>query len=213
MRLRRTPPRRLDDRTVEALLAGRAPLDARPDLQPLADALTLLAAQRPATAPASERLERMLTEGVHPVTAPLRTGPVLPEVRRTTHWRAGLATLAALATVSAGLVGAASANALPAPAQRAVAYVVEALSPLTLPVPKKDAPTAPATRAPKASPRPTDRPAPTAAATASPRPKPAPSPRLSGSDVVVLPPPSAEPDASAESSPSAEPEPSPTDEP
>ena len=207
MRLRRTP-RSLDDRTVEALLAGRT--TNRPELQPLAEVLTLMSAQRPAQAPASERLERMFAEGVHPITVPLKTAPA-PASRRTA--RASLAALAAVATVAAGLVGAASANALPAPAQRAVAYVIAALSPLTVPQPADDtpAPTPTPTATHRATTAPTPAPRPTRSPAASPRPS------LHGPDVVVLPPPTPDPDPSAEPSadvePAPEPSPDPTDEP
>jgi hypothetical protein len=217
MRLRRTPTRRLDDPTVEALLRGRPPID-RPELRPLTDALSEITALRPARAPASARLERMFDEGVHPITVPLAAAEVVSAPRHATPWRAGLATMAALITVAAGLVGAASANALPAPAQRAVAYVVEALTPLSVPTPHDGQPSVttptraplPSTATPSIG---TSSAAPTRSAppASSPRVAPTPSPRLHGPDVVVLPPPTADPEPSTD--PEAEPTPSPTDQP
>lgn len=204
--------RGLDDRVVEAVLAGRTPAD-RPELAELAELLLQARTAAPTEPPAaSERLTAIFDKGVVPVVVPLRTGPVLPAARRTTGtgWRVALLGTAAIAAV----LIAAEANALPAPAQTAVANVVEAITPLTVPRPAKAVKPAQPVQQPGPSLAP--RVGPTRPVAPRPRPQhvvspgPSPSARLVGPDVVILPPPSAEPTIE-EATP--EPEPAPEESP
>ncbi len=200
--------RDLDDRVVETLLSGHTPA-ARPELAALAELLQEARATTPEAGPnPSERLAAIFDKGVVPVVVPLRTGPVVTAPHRAptgAAWRVALMGTAAIAAV----LIAAEANTLPAPAQTAVANVVEALTPLTLPRPA----TPPTTPLP-----PTPSVAPKVVATRAPAPKPQPqhatsprpsaSPRLVGPDVVILPPPSAQPSDQPSTEPSPAPDPS-----
>ena len=122
-----TPFRRpLDDDAVEALLSGRAVTGE----QALGDALSVLRSSVERVDP-SAALAAMLASGVSPA-APAGVRPVVPGRR----W--ALRSAVALAAVSASLLGAASANALPGPLQRAVDALVETVTPLELPGPLGD---------------------------------------------------------------------------
>lgn len=142
----------LSERDSDALLAGRAPA-GHDDLQ---SALALLrsAVAVPAPPP-NAALSVVLRDGLVGPSA-VAAVPVSPWRRRTA--RAAVAVTAALSTT----LLAATANALPAPVQTAVADVVVALTPLELPRPGDDA---------GRSPRPSDEPAP---AGTVPTPSPAP---------------------------------------
>ena len=126
MRRRRT----LDDRSAEALLSGRA-VDGEPELTAFVAALS---AEAVAVEP-SIGLAILLAEGFVP---DVTTVPVaIPRAARPGVRRWALqASLGAAACVAVS-VGAA-ANDLPAPVQRTVANVVEALTPLTVPRPAED---------------------------------------------------------------------------
>jgi hypothetical protein len=116
-------PAPLDDRVVEALLAGR-PVPGHDDLH---DVLALLRATVVDAAPApSPALAAALEHGI----AAFPARDVAPRGRR---W-AVRAAVAATVTAAMGLT-AASASALPAPVQSAVADVVGALTPFELPRP------------------------------------------------------------------------------
>lgn len=115
------PP--LDDRAAEALLAGRV-VPGWDDLSAAVGIVRNLAAG-PAPAPRPE-LARVLEAGLSPVPAPT------PHVRRV-PWAARLAVgVAAFAGVA---LSAATANALPAQIQDAVADAVDAVTPFQLPRP------------------------------------------------------------------------------
>jgi hypothetical protein len=159
-----TPRRhRLDDRSADALLSGRAVAD-----EPALTAFVAQVQSRAAEAPApSAELAAMLEHGV-PAEArvTVATPVVAPPARRAVSWtRYALVGTAALA----GLLGAGAANALPAPAQRAVADVVEWVTPLHLPRPAADEPT-PAV-VPSSTPTPSQAATPAPAATRSPEPE------------------------------------------
>lgn len=144
--------RRLTEREQDALLRG-----------PLAGFVTeveSLAAELPVPSPA---LYAMISEGLEPDPTLV---PILPPVRRSRAW---LVPVPLTALVLAGTVGAASANALPAPAQRVVSDTVAAFTPIHLPKPAAKprptpavvpttAPVAPATAAPSEDPKPTHTP-------------------------------------------------------
>ena len=120
---RRLFSRPLDDSATDALIAGRAV----PGEQALGDALAVLRSSVEVVEP-SAALAAMLAAGVTPMApAVVRTGG--PRRR----W--ALRSVVALAAVSASLLGAASANALPGPLQRAVSGLVKTLTPLELPAP------------------------------------------------------------------------------
>jgi hypothetical protein len=126
MRRRRT----LDDRSAEALLSGRA-VDGEPELTAFIAALSAQAV----AAPPSVALATLLADGFVPdaATAPLAV-PHSPRVG-VRRW-ALQASLGAAACVALGI--GAAANDLPAPVQRTVADVVEALTPLTVPRPAQE---------------------------------------------------------------------------
>lgn len=122
------PLPRLDDRAVEALLAGRAV----PGWDDLVDAVGVLRndATSPAPAPRHD-LALVLEAGLPQVSAPAPAGRRVP-------WAARLAVGIAAST---GLVlSAATANALPRPVQDAVADAVDAVTPFQLPRPATAAP-------------------------------------------------------------------------
>ena len=90
--------------------------------------------------PPSTELAAFLATGFVPAPGALSTGVAAQASRR--RWR--VRTAAALAVVLASLLGAASANALPAPVQGAVAEAVAAFTPFVLPRPAPDDQQAPA---------------------------------------------------------------------
>jgi hypothetical protein len=159
-----TPRRhRLDDRSADALLSGRAVAE-EPELSAFVAQVQSLAAD--AAAPSAE-LAAMLEHGV-PAEArvTVATPVVAAPARRAVSWtRYALVGTAALA----GLLGAGAANALPAPAQRAVADVVGWITPLHLPRPAGDEP-AP-TVVPSSTPTPSRAATPEPATTRSPEPE------------------------------------------
>ena len=114
------PRAALDDRVVEALLAGR-PVAGE---AALTAAIGMLRAGEEQPVP-SAALARLLASGVTPL-------PVAPAVApgRAVSWlvRGGVA----LGVVMTSLVGAAAAQALPAPLQRGVTAVVETLTSIDL---------------------------------------------------------------------------------
>lgn len=126
--------RRLDDRRTDALLRGRR-VEGEPALS---DLVTELRALGESAAPApSEALAAMLADGVRRedrvVVAPGEQ-PVVPEVSAADRRpvRAGWA-LTGMAAAAVAVVGTAQANALPTPAQDAVATAVGWITPLELP--------------------------------------------------------------------------------
>lgn len=125
MDLRRPEPP-LDDRTVEALLAGR---DV-PQHEDIAGALTLLRAAGEGPAPAATaRLAELLAAGFDPAVV-----SVTAAARQRRSWP--LRVTLTLAAAAMTTLGAASANALPAPAQSAIAGVMGAITPFELPRPQ-----------------------------------------------------------------------------
>lgn len=147
------PASQVDERTAERLLSG-APLgtdDA--GLLQLAAALAALRAQLPTEAPAPRgELAAMLEAGL-PAMTPARSGAGLHRRRV-----AALSALTGLG-LAAGLVGAGAAAALPPSLQRAVADVVETLTPFRLPDPGPDS------RDPFTRPTPSSTPVPSPAVT------------------------------------------------
>ena len=134
-----TPRRRIDDRTADALLSGRA-VEGEPELSALVGQLRSLA-DLPAPAP-SAALAAMLENGLDPASQALDAATPAPPmaypaaVSWRTRTRALPLQLSLAGTAGLALVlGAAAAGALPAPAQTAVADVVEAVTPLHLPRP------------------------------------------------------------------------------
>lgn len=115
---------RPDDRTAEALLTGRSPA-SEPALSAfVGDVLAAIPTEAP---PPSAELAAMLESGLVGAPAVL---PAALSRRRARTWRnVGIGTAAALGLV----ISAGAANALPAPAQNAVADVVNAFSPVDLP--------------------------------------------------------------------------------
>lgn len=155
-----TPPdddrgmkRRMTEREQDALLRG--------PLAGFVAEVESLAAELPVPSPA---LYAMISEGLEPDPA---LAPVLPRVRRSRAW---LVPVPVTALVLAGTVGAASADALPAPAQRVVSDTVASFTPIHLPKPAAkhtqrptpvETPTAPvvaATAEPSEDPKPTHTP-------------------------------------------------------
>lgn len=117
------PATGFDDGTVEALLAGNRAA-GEPQLEAVLAELRRLgagAAPRP-----SEALIAAFDHG-------LTLAPALPARRSRRRVAAGVA--AAVTLLFGSIVGAAAANALPGTAQRAVAAVVERLTPIKLPRP------------------------------------------------------------------------------
>lgn len=123
----------LDERTIEALLSGRA-VEGEPELSSFVQQFHALAdapAPRPSTA-----LAALLEDGLLP--SPRRVPLVLDReprsaLARPRFWVPQLA-MGSVACFSL-VVAAAAGNQLPAPAQSAVASVVDAVTPLTLPRP------------------------------------------------------------------------------
>lgn len=150
---------RLDDRSIDALLSGRA-VSGEPDLAAFVARVRALPPESPLP---SGELAAMLEHGVPPEV--LDRSPVLlpAPAHRAVSWRYALVSLAAGVTA---VVGAGAANALPAPAQRAVADVVNWVTPLELPKPDADedspavAPTRTPSPEPSSSSHETSRPAP-----------------------------------------------------
>jgi hypothetical protein len=171
-------PRELDDRAADRLLGGRG-VEEEPALTAfIAELAASITAAAPAPSPA---LAAMLEHGV-----PVEPVAAVPPRPRAVSWRYALVSLAAgLATV----VGAGAANALPAPAQRAVADVVGWLTPLDLPQPGADqdqpavTPTSTPSPARSAEPATTARPVPVT----SPSPEPSEGPGHDGTDVRETP--------------------------
>lgn len=118
----------LDERATDALLAGRSVPGESALSALVADVLALLDA--PAPVP-SAALAELLVDGLVPDTALL---PTLPRQARRPRLLPIPLAAGALA-VAGGLFGAATANALPPPAQRIVSDTVGTLTPLHLPRP------------------------------------------------------------------------------
>jgi hypothetical protein len=145
-----TARRDLDDSTADALLAGRD-VQAEPALSSLMGALRALA-DGPAPAPSSA-LASLLEGGFE---APTQVLPVAPSPRswRARTWALPLQLSMGVAAALGLILGAAAANELPAPAQTAVADVVEAVTPLSVPRPvKHPTPAVTPTPTPSASPQ------------------------------------------------------------
>jgi hypothetical protein len=142
--------RPLPDRDADALLRGR-PVEGEPALSGFVSELMA----RQETPVPNAALSALLEGGLVPDTSPV----VMPTRRRSWRLPAQIA-LGGVASLSL-VFGAASANALPAPAQAAVADVVEAVTPLHVPRPAAKptpkpvvtpSPRPTATRAPNATP-------------------------------------------------------------
>lgn len=135
---RRVNQRAWTPRAVEDLLHGHPGSD--PDLAGLVQ--TLRAGRR--LPPATGALAHVLSGELALTDI---TGHDAPSAHRSRRWtRPRRAALLAVLAVGPVLTGAAAANALPAPAQRAAASVLNALTPFTFPAPKPDVhPTRPAT--------------------------------------------------------------------
>ena len=120
--IRNRHARRLDDRTVEGLLSGRA-IEGEEALSAfVAEARALV----PESAPApNDALAAMLEGGVTPTAAPLAV-PVRPSRRR-------LQAAVAVGTALGLVVTAGAANALPGPVQNGVSDVVGWVSPFDVP--------------------------------------------------------------------------------
>jgi hypothetical protein len=117
-----------DERAADALLAGR---DVPGEEALSAFVAELLAVtEGPAPTP-SAALADLLEHGLEPDTAQLPT--LLTPARR--RWLLPIPLAAATLAAAGGLFGAATANALPAPAQRIVSDTVGTLTPLHLPKP------------------------------------------------------------------------------
>lgn len=115
----------LSDSDVEALLAGRV----LPGYDDVHSTVRMLRTAAPPPAPAPSRaLLAIIEAGFDPL--PL-TGPEAAALAPWRRWAARLAV--ATAAVVATTLGAAAANALPAPIQNAVAGALGALTPLDLP--------------------------------------------------------------------------------
>jgi len=143
--------RKLDDRSADALLSGRA-VAGEPELSAFVAQVQALQAATPTPSP---ELAAMLEHGIAPEVLD-RTPVLLPApARRAVSWRYALVSLAAVLT---GVLGAGAANALPAPAQRAVADVVGWITPLHLPHPGPDKGTPAVVPTLTPSAEPTDRP-------------------------------------------------------
>jgi hypothetical protein len=134
----------LDDATAEALLAGRAAVAARQDLAPVSAFLAEMRGCRRAPVPApSPALALLLREGtsVEVAAGVGRSGAVAhsPTVHRprgsaVSGWRRRLALAGVgLGAALTGVVGASAADLLPESVERAVATVVETLTPLEMP--------------------------------------------------------------------------------
>ena len=149
--------RRLDDRAAEALLSGRVVV-GEPALAAFVQQLQSLA-DAPAPTPSSA-LAAMLEQGLD--LPPVPAAQAAAVSWRTRSWalplQVSLGGVAALSLVLVAAVG----NDLPAPAQTAVANVVEAITPLHVPRPATHAPT------PKPAVTPTETVSPAAASTAKP---------------------------------------------
>jgi hypothetical protein len=116
--------RRLDDRTADAILSGRA-VDGEDALSGFVAAAR---ASLPATPPApSDALAAMLEHGTTPAAATAVQPAARPTARR--RLQAAVAIGGALGLV----VGAGAANALPGPVQNGVSDVVNWVSPLDMP--------------------------------------------------------------------------------
>lgn len=147
---RETPP--LSKSDADALLAGRV-LPTHEDLNSVLSLLrTAVAAPAP---PPSAALAAVLRDGLvmEPAAAPASVG----------HWRSARAAAAAVAAALITTLGAATANALPAPLQHSVADAVSALTPFELP--RSDLP---ATTTPTPGEQPTPTPTPSPALSPSP---------------------------------------------
>ena len=119
----------LDDRTADALLRG-VPVEGEPELTAFMSAIKRgeTAAPEPTAA-----LAAMLEGGVVPTLVPIRsTTWTRSRTWTRTHHRTAVGLGVFLASFG-GLVGAASANVLPAAAQNAVADAIEAVTPLHVP--------------------------------------------------------------------------------
>lgn len=137
--------RKLEDRTAEALLAGR-PVADEPALSAL---ITQMRALTPAQAPApSAALADLLTHGFEPQVSAIAARPrravswAFP--RRAVSWSLPLQLGLGAAVIAVALAGGAASNSLPPIVQTAVADVVEAVTPLTVPRPLPATPTEPA---------------------------------------------------------------------
>ncbi len=140
--------REFDDRTAEALLAGR-PVADEPALSALVAQMRSLT---PAEAPGpSAALAELLAHGLPAAqvgAVAARTGPRRRAVswvvaRRAVSWSRPLQVGLGAAVVTVALAGGAAANSLPPVVQTAVADVVEAVTPLTVPRPQQAEPVLP----------------------------------------------------------------------
>ena len=149
--------RTLDDRSAQALLAGR-PVAQEPALSAFVN--DLIAQAVPVEPNAA--LAAMLETGFPVTGSPTVTFPARPSrLRGAVSWRGALPLQLSLAGAAClAFTITAASNHLPAPVQSTVADVVEALTPLTVPRPAAPAP------APIITPTPEERP--TAGPTESP---------------------------------------------
>lgn len=150
------------DRQVEALLAGRGePSDA--DLLNVLQGLRQIAA---APAPEPSSALAAVLSGASPLPASGAAVPQLPQPSRPHPWRRGRTGAVALVAAFGLTTAGAAANALPAPAQRAAARVLNTVTPFHFPAPADHArPLAP-TPGPSATPSPKQPPSPHPTATA-----------------------------------------------
>lgn len=156
-------PRRepLDDRAADALLSGHSVVGE----ELLSSFVAQMRALEPTSPPRpSAELAALLEAGVPAAAAPI-SRPLAGRRRRTRAVSWGLPLQTALGGLAfTGLVlGAASTNSLPSPVQTAVADVVEAVTPLTVPRPTPHA-AKPSTPAATPSPTPQERVVPTRSA-------------------------------------------------
>lgn len=140
--------RKLDDRTAEALLAGR-PVADEPALSAL---MTQMRGLTPAQAPApNAALADLLSHGFEPQVSAIAARAARPGravswafPRRAVSWSLPLQLGLGAAVIAVALAGGAASNSLPPIVQTAVADVVEAVTPLTVPRPLPAPPTEPA---------------------------------------------------------------------
>lgn len=133
MKRRRT----LEDRSAQALLAGR-PVAQEPELSAFVN--DLIAQAVPVEPNAA--LAAMLEAGLPVTASPTVTFPARPSrLREAVSWRGALPLQLSLAGAACLVFTiTAASNDLPAPVQSTVADVVEALTPLTVPRPAAPAP-------------------------------------------------------------------------
>ncbi len=169
----------LDERTIEALLSGRA-VTGQEDL---ASFVTLLRAQVTASAQPSSELSALLDSGFD--ASDIASGAWTTARTRSTTWtrstswtrsttwtRRAWLRPAQVALVGAGMmgltVGAAAAEQLPGPVQNAVADVVATVTHVQLPRTSSSQPESPTPPAPRPAVQPSHTPRPAATATVAP---------------------------------------------